>query len=122
MEFNMDALKENYKALRANEEAHELLYANLADSLEAFKHAFLDELAKFKNDKLQESSLEIKYEDSLIKMLFEDGFSRSGENRVMKTVDGSIAFKVYLDDPCTDRDFDTVSNALYNILGVAVVY
>ena len=40
----------------------------------------------------------------------------------MKTVDGSIAFKVYLDDPCTDRDFDTVSNALYNILGVAIVY
>ena len=70
----MHALKENYKALRANEEEHELLYANLADSLEAFKHALLDELAKFKNNKLQERSLEIKYEDSLVncssKMVF----------------------------------------------------
>ena len=118
----MNALKENYKALRANEEEHELLYANLADSLEAFKHAFLDELAKFKNNKLQESSLEIKYEDRFIKLLFEDGFSRSGENRVMKTVDGSIAFKVYLDDPCCKMDFNTVGNALHNILGAAIVY
>ena len=118
----MDALKENYKALRANEEEHELLYANLADSLEAFKHALLDELAKFKNNKLQESSLEIKYEDSLVKLFFEDGFSRSGENRVMKTIDGSIAFKVYLDDPCSKMDFNTVGNALHNILGVAIVY
>ena len=118
----MNALKENYKALRANEEEHELLYANLADSLEAFKHALLDELAKFKNDKLQESSLEIKYEDSFIKILFKDDLSRSGESRVMEAIDNSIAFKVYLDDPCSKRDFNTVGNALHNILGVAIVY
>lgn len=118
----MDALKENYKALRANEEEHELLYASLADSLEAFKHAFLDELAKLKNDKLQEGSLEIKYEDSFIKMLFKDDLSRSGESRVMEAIDNSIAFKVYLDNPCSKMDFNTVSNALHNILGVAIVY
>ena len=118
----MDNLKETYKALRANEETHAILYADLADSLEAFKYAFLDELPKFKNDKLQESSLEVKYEDSFIKILFKDDLSRSGENRVMKTIDGSIAFKVYLDDPCSKMDFNTVGNALHNILGVAIVY
>lgn len=115
-------LTENYKALRANEEAHESLRANLADSLDIFKTALLDELVKFENSKFQDTTLEVTYEDGLIKLIFKDDSSRSGVNKIMEAVDNSLAFKVYLDDPCADRDFDTVSNALYNILGVAVVY
>ena len=117
-----ETLTEGYEALLANEKAYELLFENLADKLETFKESLLNEIAKFENYELEDKTLEVTYEDHFIKLFFKDDSSRFGRNKIMKAVNSSLTFKVYIDDPCTDRDFDTVSIALYNIFGVAEVY
>ena len=57
----------------------------------------------------------------MIKIVFDNKYSRYGTNKVMKAVDGSLVFRVYIPDPCSEKDFDIVHNVIYNILGVAVI-
>ena len=117
-----ETLTERYEALLTIEKARKRLYDNLVDELEIFKESLLDEIAKFENYELENKTLEVIYDDGFINLFFKDDFSQFGRNKIMKAVNSSLTFKVYIDDPCTDRDFDTVSIALYNIFGVAVVY
>ena len=77
---------------------------------------------KFSIDReLKESDLEIFYENRMIKIVFDNKYSRYGTNKLMKAVDGSLVFRVYIPDPCSEKDFDIVHNVIYNILGVAVI-
>ena len=117
-----ETLTERYETLLTIEKARKRLYNNLVDELEIFKESLLDEIVKFENYELENKTLEVIYDDGFINLFFKDDFSQFGRNKIMKAVNSSLTFKVYIDDPCTDRDFDTVSIALYNIFGVAVVY
>ena len=53
----------------------------------------------------------------MIKIVFDNKYSRYGTNKVMKAVDGSLVFRVYIPDPCSEKNFDIVHNVIYNILG-----
>ena len=117
-----ETLTERYETLLTIEKARKRLYDNLVDELEIFKESLLDEIAKFENYELENKTLEVIYDDGFINLFFKDDFSQFGRNKIMKAVNSSLTFKVYIDDPCIDGDFDTVSIALYNIFGIAVVY
>lgn len=116
----MEDLKSNFKALIDNELEHHRIKSDLLDNLEIFKIRFKEELSYFSGN-LKESDLEIFYENRMIKIVFDNKYSRYGTNKVMKAVDGSLVFRVYIPDPCSEKDFDIVHNVIYNILGVAVI-
>lgn len=116
----MNELKSNFKALIDNELEHEKLYSDLLDDLEIFKIRFREELSTFSVD-LSDYDLKIYYEDRMIKIVFNNKYSIYGTNKVMKAVDGSLVFRVYIPDPCSEKDFDIVHNVIYNILGAAVI-
>ena len=116
----MEDLKSNFKALIDNELEHHRIKSDLLDNLEIFEIRFKEELSYFSGN-LKESDLEIFYENRMIKIVFDNKYSRYGTNKVMKAVDGSLVFRVYIPDPCSEKDFDIVHNVIYNILGVAVI-
>ena len=116
----MEDLKSNFKALIDNELEHHRIKSDLLDNLEIFKIRFKEELSYFSGN-LKESDLEIFYENRMIKIVFDNKYSRYGTNKVMKAVDGSLVFRVYIPDPCSEKDFDIVHDVIYNILGVAVI-
>lgn len=116
----MEDLKSNFKALIDNELEHHRIKSDLLDNLEIFKIRFKEELSYFSGN-LKESDLEIFYENRMIKIVFDNKYSRYGTNKVMKAVDGFLVFRVYIPDLFSEKDFDIVHNVIYNILGVAVI-
>lgn len=79
-----------------------------------------EELSYFLAD-LLESNLEIFYENRTIKIIFDNKYSRYLTSVYMKTVDGSLSFRVHIPEPCSKKDFGIIKNILSDILDVKIV-